>query len=128
MPKSSYKLGFHAPIAGGLQNALLKSHELGCNTVQIFSRNPRGWMAKPLDPDEVEQFRKVRAKTKIRPVVIHANYLINLAATDLEMQEKSQASFREELERGIALDADYLVVHPGSAKDATEQQGIENCA
>lgn len=128
MPKVNYKIGFHAGIGGGLQNALLKSAELGCNTVQIFSRNPRGWMAKPLTKEDIAVFQRVRARTKIGPVVIHANYLINLGATDDVMREKSRASFREELERGIALKADYLVVHPGSAKDSCEEEGIARCA
>ncbi len=121
-------IGFHAPIAGGLQNALLKAHERGCTTVQMFSRNPRGWMAKPLAEEEVEKFRAVRAETKIATVVIHANYLINLAAADEVIREKSIASFREEIERGIQLGADYLVVHPGSAKGACEADGIRTCA
>jgi deoxyribonuclease-4 len=128
MPKRTYKIGFHAGIGGGLQNALLRAAELGCNTVQIFSRNPRGWLAKPLTREDITTFQGVRAKTKIGPVVIHANYLINLAATDDAMRAKSQASFREELERGIALQADYLVVHPGSAKNSCEEDGIALCA
>ncbi|MDT7605252.1 MAG: deoxyribonuclease, partial [Acidobacteriota bacterium] len=97
------RIGFHAPIAGGLQNALLKSHGLGCDTMQIFSRNPRGWSARPLGEEEVENFKRVRAETRIDPVVIHANYLINLAAADATIREKSIASFREEIERGVAL-------------------------
>jgi deoxyribonuclease-4 len=128
MAAAKYKIGFHAGIAGGLQNALLRSAELGCNTMQIFSRNPRGWMAKPLVREDIAQFQRVRARTKISPVVIHANYLINLSATDPEMREKSRASFREEIERGIVLGADYLVVHPGSSKGACEEDGIKICA
>lgn len=122
------RIGLHAPIAGGLQNALLKAHALGCDTVQIFSRNPRGWSARSLVAEEVETFRRVRVETRIDPVVIHANYLINLAAADPSIREKSVASFREELERGLALGADYLVVHPGSAKGACEADGIRTCA
>lgn len=122
------KIGFHAPIAGGLQNALVKSHGLGCNTVQIFSRNPRGWMARALTDEEVANFRAVRAETGIDPVAIHCNYLVNLAAANPEIREKSRASFREEVERGIRLGADYLVVHPGSAKGACEEDGIRTCA
>ncbi len=76
------RIGFHAPIAGGLQNALLKAHSLRCDTVQIFSRNPRGWKAKELTAEEVETFKRGRRETEISPVVIHANYLINLAAAD----------------------------------------------
>lgn len=122
------KIGFHAPVAGGLQNALLKAHALGCDAVQIFSRNPRGWSARPLDDEQIETFRRVRAETEIDPVVIHANYLVNLAAADPVIREKSVASFREEIERGIALGCDYLVVHPGSAKNACEADGIRTCA
>lgn len=122
------KIGFHAPIKGGLHNALLKAKELDCQTVQLFSRNPRGWKAKTLSDEEVELFKRVRQETKISPVVIHANYLINLAAADILMREKSQESFREELERGIRLGADYLVVHPGSARGACEADGITTCA
>jgi deoxyribonuclease-4 len=122
------RIGFHAPVAGGLHNALLKSHALGCDTVQIFSRNPRGWSARPLETGQIENFKRVRAETKIDPVVIHANYLINLAAADPVIRQKSIASFREEVERGIVLGADYLVVHPGSAKGACEADGIRTCA
>ncbi|HEY0004964.1 MAG TPA: deoxyribonuclease IV [Pyrinomonadaceae bacterium] len=122
------RIGFHAPIAGGLQNALLKSQERGGETVQIFSRNPRGWMAKPLTDEEVLRFRAVREETGIGPVSIHANYLINLAAADPQIREKSRASFHEEVERALLLGADYLVVHPGSAKGACEADGIRTCA
>ena len=121
-------IGFHAPIAGGLQNALLKARSLDCDTVQIFSRNPRGWMARPLTDEEIERFRTVRAETRIAPVVIHCNYLVNLASANPEILEKSRASFREEVERGIQLGADFLVVHPGSAKGSCEADGIRTCA
>jgi len=122
------RIGFHAPIAGGLHNALLKAAALGCDAVQIFSRNPRGWAARPLTGEEVSRFRAVRAETGISPVVVHCNYLVNLAAADPTILEKSRASFREEIERGIQLGADYLVVHPGSAKGSCEADGIKTCA
>jgi deoxyribonuclease-4 len=122
------RIGFHAPIKGGLHQALLKAKELDCQTVQLFSRNPRGWQAKPLTDLDISLFKETRIKTKISPVVIHANYLINLAAADSVMLQKSRMSFREELERGILLGADYLVVHPGSARGACESDGISTCA
>jgi deoxyribonuclease-4 len=122
------RIGIHAPIAGGLQNALLKSLELGCDAVQIFSRNPRGWLARPLTEEEVDRFRSVRAETGIAPVVIHCNYLVNLAAANPDILTKSRASFREEVERAVLLGADYLVVHPGSAKGSCEQDAIRVCA
>lgn len=122
------KIGLHAPISGGLHNALQRAKELECQTVQIFSRNPRGWQAKPLIASDVQLFKKTRRQTGISPVIIHANYLINLAAADRGMLEKSRASFREELERGIILGANYLVVHPGSSRGACEADGLATCA
>ncbi len=122
------RVGFHAPIAGGLHNALLIAKEAGCATVQLFSRNPRGWQAKPLTKQMIELFRKTRRKTRLRPLVIHCNYLVNLASADEAILEKSRASFREEIERAILLGADYLVVHPGSALGACAADGIQTCA
>ena len=128
-PKAKWpRIGFHAPITGGLHNALVIAKETGCNTVQLFSRNPRGWMAKPLTKESIDLFRKTRRETKISPVMIHCNYLVNLAAADEAMLEKSRASFREEIERALLLGVDYLVVHPGSARGACETDGIAKCA
>ena len=122
------RIGFHAPIKGGVHNALVVAKDTGCETVQLFSRNPRGWMAKPLTIEDVRLFRKTRKQTKISPVLIHCNYLVNLAAADDVMLQKSRESFREEVERALLLGADYLVVHPGSARGACEADGIALCA
>ncbi|HEY2975585.1 MAG TPA: deoxyribonuclease IV [Pyrinomonadaceae bacterium] len=126
--KHAPRIGFHAPIKGGLHNALIVAKEIGCDTVQLFSRNPRGWAAKPLSPADIALFKKVHRLTKLKPVVIHCNYLVNLAAADDLMLQKSRASFREEIERAILLGVDYLVVHPGSARGACEADGIRTCA
>ena len=122
------RIGFHAPIKGGLHEALVVAKEIGCDTVQIFSRNPRGWMAKPLAKSSIALFRKLRRQTKLNPVMIHCNYLVNLAAPDELLLAKSRASFREELERALLLGVDYLVVHPGSARGGREAEGIATCA
>src|SRR5918995_277275 len=122
------RIGLHAPIAGGLHNALTKGRALGCDAMQMFSRNPRGWQARPLSAGEIEQFKTTRAETGITPVAVHANYLINLAAADPVIREKSVSSFREEAERAVALGADYLVVHPGSARGACEADAVRTCA
>jgi deoxyribonuclease-4 len=122
------RIGFHAPVTGGLQNALLVAKDTGCDTVQLFSRNPRGWVAKPLTEEAIALFRRTRRQTKLSPVLVHANYLINLSAADDLILEKSRASFREEVERAILLGIDYLVVHPGSARGASETEGIATCA
>ncbi|HEX7722717.1 MAG TPA: deoxyribonuclease IV [Pyrinomonadaceae bacterium] len=122
------RIGFHAPIKGGLHESLLIAKETGCETVQIFSRNPRGWMAKPLTESAVDLFRQTRRLTKLSPVLIHANYLINLCASDEVLRLKSIASFREEVQRAIALGVDYVVLHPGSARGSCEADAIETCA
>jgi len=95
--------------------------------VQLFSRNPRGWMAKPLTREAIDLFRQTRKQTKISPVLIHTNYLINLAAAEESILLKSIASFREEVERAILMGVDYLVVHPGSARGSGEKDAIEIC-
>lgn len=107
---------------------MIVARDTGCDTVQIFSRNPRGWLAKPLTETDIALFRKTRRLTKIKPVLVHCNYLVNLAAADELMLEKSRASFREELERCILLGIDYLVVHPGSARGSCEADGIAACS
>lgn len=126
--KDRPRIGFHAPITGGVQNALIVARDTNCDTVQLFSRNPRGWLAKPLTTEDVRQFRKTRKLTDISPVLIHCNYLVNLAAADETFLIKSRESFREEVERALLLGVDYLVVHPGSARGACEADGITMCA
>jgi deoxyribonuclease IV len=122
------RIGFHAPIKDGLHQSLLIAKETGCDAVQLFSRNPRGWQAKPLTTESIALFRQTLKQTKLSPVLIHANYLINLSAADEVILLKSIDSFREEVERAIALGVDYLVVHPGSARGCPEQDALEICA
>jgi deoxyribonuclease-4 len=122
------RIGFHAPIKDGLHESLIIAKETGCDAVQIFSRNPRGWMAKPLTKDSIDLFKKTKRLTRLFPILIHANYLINLAAADEMLLAKSIASFREEVERAILLGVDYLVLHPGSARGSCEADGIKTCA
>src|SRR5258706_2733631 len=122
------KIGFHAPIKDGLHESLIIAKVTGFNGVQIFARNPRGWMAKPLTKESIDLFRRTRRLTKLSPVLIHTNYLINLAAADEAILIKSIASFREEVERAILLGVDYLVLHPGSARGSSEAEAIEICA
>src|SRR5436190_24088504 len=122
------RIGFHAPIKHGLHAALTIAKETGCDSLQLFSRNPRGWKAKPLTTESIALFRQTRKQTKLSPVLIHANYIINLAAADEVILLKSIDSFREEVERAIALGVDYLVVHPGSARGCSDQDELVICA
>jgi len=121
------RVGVHTSIAGGLENAAHRAKEFGCDTFQMFSANPRGWRGKDPTTEECECFREVRAAYGLSPLVIHDNYLINLASADSFIREKSIAAFRKELQRAVALGADYLVTHPGSAKNSTAREGIKAC-
>ncbi len=94
----------------------------------MFSANPRGWNAQEPTPEMYDRFRAAREKHKLSPVAIHDNYLINLASGDAVIREKSIAAFRKEIERALALGADFLVTHPGSAKGTTPALAIQTCA
>ena len=122
------RLGAHVSIAGSLGRAIQQAEEIGANTIQIFSASPRMWRAAPLKADEVKAFRRERERLDIQPLVIHCAYLINLAAADPALHAKSVAGMRGELERAIALDADYLVAHPGSGKGASVAEALERVA
>jgi deoxyribonuclease-4 len=93
----------------------------------MFSANPRGWRAQEPTPEECARFREARAAYGLAPLVIHDNYLINLASGNTFIRERSIAAFCRELERAVALGADFLVTHPGSAKGSTATQGIKAC-
>jgi deoxyribonuclease-4 len=121
------RVGVHTSIAGGVENAAHHAKKIGCDTFQMFSANPRGWRAIDPAPEDCERFRAARRKYGLSPVVIHDNYLINLASADAFIRERSIAAFRRELERAVALGADYLVTHPGSAKGASPAQAIATC-
>ncbi|HYM11699.1 MAG TPA: TIM barrel protein, partial [Bryobacterales bacterium] len=108
------RIGIHTSIAGSLCGAAEKAAALGCNTFQIFSSSPRMWRGSQLDTEEVRRFRRSREKLGLHPLVIHNNYLINLPAADPVVRARSIQAFRAELERAIALGADFLVMHPGS--------------
>jgi deoxyribonuclease-4 len=109
------RLGFHVSISGGFSLAVQRAYELGCTCMQIFSRNPRGWTVKPLDRDDVAEFKKLRKQWDIGPVFVHTNYLINLASPRPDLFERSIEQFVIDLERTEHLGAEYLVTHLGSA-------------
>jgi len=123
------RIGIHTSTSGALVNAAHKAVELGANCFQIFSASPRMWRAAPVEPEQASAMKAVRAEHDLRPLVIHDSYLINLAAADPEIRAKSIPAFRGELTRAIAIGADYLVMHPGSAKGhAGVEQALETLA
>ena len=109
------RLGFHVSISGGFSLSVQRAYELGCTCMQIFSRNPRGWTVKPLDKDDIAEFKRLREQWDIGPVFVHTNYLINLASSKPDLYEKSIEQFVVDLERTEHLGAEYLVTHLGSA-------------
>jgi deoxyribonuclease-4 len=119
------RIGFHVSISGGFSVSVQRAYELGCNCMQIFSRNPRGWTVKPLDIGDIAEFKKLRAQYDIVPVFVHTNYLINLASSKPDLYEKSIEQFVIDLERAEALGAEYLVTHLGSASGQTPQWMID---
>ena len=88
------KVGVHTSIAGALENAAHHAGEIGCDTFQMFSANPRGWRTLDPTPADCEAFKAARAAHNLSPVVIHDNYLINLASSDTLIRERSLAAFR----------------------------------
>ena len=121
-------LGAHVSVAGGVSKALPRGEELGCRAIQIFVKNANQWRAKPLAEDELEAFRVARAASAIGPVLAHASYLINLAATDRTVATRSRAALADELDRCQALGVDGLVLHPGAHTGAGEERGLTRFA
>jgi deoxyribonuclease-4 len=115
------KIGVHTSIAGGLHRSLERAHALGCNTMQIFSHNPRGWTVKNITDEEALMFQSLRSHLNISPIYIHASYLINMASRDKDLQRKSINLLVIEMERADVIGAEYVVLHPGSASGDDER-------
>jgi len=118
-------LGVHVSIEGKLYEAVERAHLLGCNTMQIFSRNPQQWRGNFLDPNDIAEFNQRRDKYKIKPLFIHIPYLINLASPDPKLYALSVEAYAEDILEAGLLKADYIVTHMGSHKETTEEAGIK---
>ncbi|MFZ0562025.1 MAG: deoxyribonuclease IV [Terriglobales bacterium] len=127
-PATSRRIGIHTSIAGGVENAAERAFRLGCNTFQIFSTSPRQWRPYALGRSQCEAMSTLRQRYDLKPLVIHSNYLINLAGTNSGFLKKSIAAFRGEVERGLALCAEYLVLHPGSFRGGGREEGLARTA
>jgi deoxyribonuclease-4 len=122
------RLGIHTSIAGSLEQAALRAAELGAETFQIFTASPRMWRSRPPSLQEAAALQDARRRLLLTPLVVHDNYLINLAAADEQLRRKSVQAFREELERSLLVGADYLVFHPGSYRGLTLEEGLRRVA
>jgi deoxyribonuclease IV len=126
--RTARRIGIHTSIAGGVQNAAERAYRLGCSAFQIFSSSPRQWAPYELSLPDCGELCRLREKYDLRPMAIHVNYLINLASMNDVFLEKSMQAFRGEVERALALQAEYLVLHPGSFRGADRETGLLRAA
>ena len=121
------RVGFHVSIAGGISNSVNNAEKLGCTAFQIFTRNPRGWAAKPLLRHEVDSFknRLYASGIKKTSVVVHMPYLPNLSGPPGELYERSVKTLTEEIQRCDLIGVSYLVIHLGSHMGKGSNSGID---
>jgi len=122
------RIGVHVGTAGGCWTAVERAVEAGANTFQIFSSSPRMWRASAVKLEDARRMRELRVEHNVGPVAIHASYLINLCSQTEAVRVNSIAAFRGEVERALALGAEYLVLHPGSWKGLTREEGLRLAA
>jgi deoxyribonuclease-4 len=122
------RIGVHVGTSGGVWTAVNRAVEAGANTFQIFSSSPRQWRPSAIAPADAAKMRDLRAQFNIAPVAIHASYLINLCSQTEAVRANSIVAFRGEVERALALGAEYLVLHPGSWKGLTREEGLRLAA
>jgi deoxyribonuclease-4 len=122
----SPRVGIHTSIAGDITGALEIAHGLGANALQIFSSSPRMWShgRARIAEAEAQRFRARRRELGLGPLVIHDNYLINLASPNPVLRTRSVQAFHQEIVRALALGADFLVAHPGSGRESDTAASI----
>lgn len=121
-------IGVHLSTSGGVAAAVRNAWSIGANTLQIFSSSPRMWRASTISAEQRELTRAARTECNIAPLVIHTSYLVNVCSQTNEVREKSVACFRGEIERALALGAEYLVIHPGSFRGMTRKRGLAHAS
>jgi len=122
------RFGFHISIAGGFSKVIERARKRGCETIQLFSRNPRGWAYTPLDEQEVNRFRQALSRTAISPLFVHMPYLPNLASEDRDLYGKSLDALKADLRRAFSLGAPYLIIHVGHRVRLPEDEAINRIA
>ena len=122
----SSRIGFHVSISGGISNSVDNALKIGCNAFQIFSRNPRGWTAKPLQGNDVENFRKKLNESKIDrdSTFVHMPYLPNLSSSNSKLHKKSTNALIEEMKRCSTLGIPYVILHLGKHGEKGKEDGI----
>jgi deoxyribonuclease-4 len=118
-------LGAHMSIAGGAQMSIQRARSIGCTAMQIFVKNNMQWFARPLTRQEIRGFLKHSQRRELLSIFAHANYLINLAATNPQFHANSLRALSEELIRADQLKLPFLVLHPGAHLGEGEEAGLE---
>ena len=111
-------------IAGGVQRAIERGRSINCTAIQMFVKNNMQWFARPFAREEIRAFLQHRQRRELLSVFAHANYLINLAATNLQFHANSIRALSEELTRADQLELPFLVLHPGAHRGAGEEAGL----
>ncbi len=122
------RFGFHISIAGGFSKIVDRAEVRGCETIQFFSRNPRGWKYGPLDVGEVKEFRLSVQSSGLSPIFVHLPYLPNIASRKSRFYERSIDSICTDLERAEQLGAQYLIIHIGHRGESSEEEAVETVA
>lgn len=119
-------IGCHMSIAGGIAKTAENVVKMEANTMQIFSRNPRGSSYKNYSDDEIEKFQKIRKENHFGPILAHAPYTLNLASAKEQTYEFACMVIREDIARMDALGIENIVFHPGSHTGIGAEAGIQN--
>lgn len=119
------RIGVHVSIAGKIYESLERASALGCDAMQIFSRNPRGWGVSAIEKNDSDRFRALRRELDISPVIVHIPYIINLASPDDTLYNRSISSYIDDIGRTDQLGAEYFVTHLGSHVGSGAEAGIK---
>lgn len=117
-------VGSHVSAAGGVFKAVQRALDVGCDCIQIFTKNNNQWRAKPLDEKQISAWRTAMEESTLSHPIAHASYLINMASPRDDLFQKSIDALVIELERANQLQLDGLVVHPGAFTDSSEEEGL----
>ncbi|AYO31068.1 deoxyribonuclease IV [Biomaibacter acetigenes] len=120
--------GAHISISKGYEHAVKEALSIGANTMQFFSRNPRGSAAKALDPSDIEKAEELCKEQDFGPLVAHAPYTLNLASTKEETRDFALMVLKDDMERLEVAKVPYMVLHPGSHLGEGVEQGVRKIA
>ncbi|MCX8012123.1 MAG: deoxyribonuclease IV [Desulfobacterota bacterium] len=122
------RLGFHISISGGLSRVVSRAVNLGCETIQFFSRNPRRWQESLITPEEIKKFKKNLHTTTIAPIFLHTPYLLNLASFDKNLHFRSLNLLCDELKQAQKIGARFVIIHFGYRLQVEEKKAIKQVA